>query len=386
MKLSERVVSGERARLSVVTLSTLIALIAVVLVVREALPLIAGWVFPAVLGVVTVALVVWARRLSRAARLPGARAIAGWAGVTSTFAISVASNLAGFGGGLLVALVIVLVVNALLALWFRSPIHFAVVQWLAFVWAVLAHVYGVFPLAGVVAALGGLWWIGTLGHSRVVVVSTTLTLPLSLALALHPLTHSGVAVDGGDVATVAGLTALYLLIGARVGPGPVDERTWPVMRLTVVVVLVAQIVAGGVPAIAAVLAPERPWPGLLAGLALILLASAVAILSRVRGGTLRALEYSGLLWAVVAVTVLLGPLAGSLAAALALIVPAGVDLLLGRVAGRTALGRVLAIAAAGVGFVLVAGVALPGVVVILLGLAALVAFVGLGSRTAGGPR
>lgn len=361
--------------LAVTTVAAAIAVSAVVLLVGEALPLLAGWVIPTVLAAATAALVVRGRLLASRGQVESARALAGWAGVASAFALSAGSTLAGIGGGLLVALVAIVAVNAVLALWFRSPVHFAATQWLAFVWSAIAHVYGVFPLAGVVAALAGVWWTSAVGLSRTVVVSTTILIPLTAALAVHPLTHDGPAVDGADVATLAGLTALAVLIGARRVDRPTYERLWPLMRLTASVVLVAQIALGGIPAVAGLLEPRSPWPGLLLGVACLCAAIVVALLSDVRPRTHRVLEYCGLLIATVAAAVLGGATAATVVAALSLAVPAVVDIVLRREATSTRLGILVAV---GLAFVVVAPLPFAGVVLVLFALSAAVAALGLG--------
>ncbi|ARC58457.1 hypothetical protein AS850_15325 [Frondihabitans sp. 762G35] len=350
----------EHRRLLVITLATLVGLAGVVVLVQAALPLIAGWVFPAVLAAATAVLLVRGRMLAAAASPASARLLAGWAGVTSTLALSTGASLASLGGGLVVLLIGVIVVNAGLALWFGSPLHFAAVQWLGLGWAVLAHLAGVAPVAGLVLALAGLWWTGRVGFSRVVVVSTTVLLPVTAALLVHPLTHSGVAVDGADVATVAGFTALALLLAGRVTDVAAPPRLWPTVRTTASVASLAMIVLGGVPAVAVALTPASPWPGLLVGASAVCAAVAVAALSRLRSGAVRALEHAGLLWAVVAVTVVAGPVVGSCAACLAIAAPIVVDLLLRRVAGAAVVVRVAVLLAVGVAAVVVVD---PGVVV-----------------------
>lgn len=302
---------AERQRTVAISLAIVMGVSGVVVFVRSILPVIPGPLLPFLFALVAAALVVVGRRLVRSARVCGARLAAAWAGVAAGLAILGGANAVGLGGGLVVILLIVVFVNTLIALWFRSGLHFAAAQWLGFTWSIIAFVYGVIPLPGVVVAAAGLWWVGAVGFSRAVVVSTTLLLPLTLALSLHPLTHSGLAIDAADISLVAGLTAGAVLLTARVTSSQVYPGVWPAVRYTGVVALSVQTFVAGIPPLAAALAPADPWPGLWWGGALLLGALAVACLSTLRPGSWAVLGWAGLLWATIAVAVAAGPVAAS---------------------------------------------------------------------------
>ncbi|KQO61398.1 hypothetical protein [Curtobacterium sp. Leaf261] len=296
----------DRHRLAVLTIGTLGIAVGVVLVISSALPVIPAWGLPTVLLVLTVAFLVLGRRAAVRGASFAARAWAGWAGLTVAFAVFGGGNLLGFGGALTATLLVVLAANAAIALWFRSGVHFAVVQALGFGWGVLAHVYGIPPWASVVLALAGLWWLGAVRVTRSVAVVTTLTIPLSIALLLHPLTHVGAAIDGADITLVAGLTALAVLIPGVVTRNTAPAELWPIVRRTALVVTVAQIAAGAVPAVGDLLTPDHPWPGVFAGIATVLAAVAVRGARPTRSGALSVLLACGGLVLVILVDVLAG--------------------------------------------------------------------------------
>ncbi|ROR82823.1 hypothetical protein SAMN06295974_2921 [Plantibacter flavus] len=320
-------------RLAASTVGVLTLAVGIVLFVAQILPFVDGWVYPVVIGAVTIALLVFGRRAAARARTATARLWAGWAGLTASVVVFAAINLVGLGGALVSILLVVIVVNALIALWFRSGVHAAIVQWLGFGWAVVAYLYGVGPWAAIVLALAGLWWVGRIGMSRAVVASTTLLIPLTLALALHPVTHDGLAIDGGDIATAAGLTALALLIGAVIGRREQYASFWPTMRVTAIVFLVLQILLAGTPAVAAVFEPVDPLPSLLGALAAWFVAALVATAVPTRPGIASALTYPAVLWAVIASSVWFGGPWPTIIAAVALAVPLGCRLLAGAPCG-----------------------------------------------------
>lgn len=308
----------DRVRLSVITLGTLAVAVGVVLAISVALPIIPAWGLPTVLVVLTVEFLVIGRRAAGAGATFAARAWAGWAGVTAAFAVLGGGNLLGFGGALTATLLVVIAVNAAIALWFRSGVQFAIVQVLGLGWGVLAHVYSIPPWAAVVVAVAGLWWLGAVRMNRAVAVVTTLAIPLSIALLLHPLTHSGAAIDGADVAVVAGVTALVVLIPGMVTRRSAPATLWPLICRTALVATLIQIVAGGIPAVGALLTPALPWPGVLAGAAGVLAAVAVWSARPIRAGSLRVVLAAAGLVLVVTTAVTLGQLAASIVSCLVL--------------------------------------------------------------------
>lgn len=350
----------EGRRLAAFTVGVLTLAVGIILWIAQILPFVAGWVYPVVIGAVTVVLLAFGRRAAASAKTATARAWAGWAGVTASVVVFAVVNLVGLGGALVAVLLVVIVVNALIALWFRSGVHAAVVQWLGFGWAVVAHLYGVGPWAAIVLALAGLWWVGRIGMSRAVVASTTLLIPLTLALAVHPVTHHGIAIDGGDIATATGLTALAVLIGAVVGRREQYPALWPTMRATATVFLVAQILLAGTPAVAAVFAPVDPLPSLLGSLAMLLVAALVTTAVPTRSGTWGVLAYTAALWSVIASSVWFGGPWPTVIAAVAVALPLLRRLLAGAPCGI--LGGVVAerggVVLPALGFALLVGFAL----------------------------
>jgi hypothetical protein len=290
----------------------------VVLLVSTALPAIPAWVLSSVLLVLTGVFLWLGRRAASTGSTAAARAWAGWAGATTGITVLGGGSLLGFGGALTATLLVVIAANAAIALWFGSGIHFAVVQVLGIGWGVLAHVFATPPWAAAVLAVAGLWWLSAVRSSRTVAVVTALAIPLSVALLLHPLTHPGAAVDGSDVALAGGLTALTVLI-----PGVVTDRAaptgvWSLVRRTALVAMLAQIVAGAVPAVGTLLAPQEPLPGVFAGAALVFAAVAVWSARRTRPGMLAVLAAAAALVAVIATASVSGQLAASTVACAAL--------------------------------------------------------------------
>lgn len=311
---------ADRRRTIAVTVAIVTAVSGVVVFLRSILPEVPGPFLPGLFSVLAAGLLVVGRRLVRSARVGGARVAAAWAGIAAALAVLGGANAMGLGGGLVAILLAVLLVNTGIALWFRSGLHFAATQWVGFAWSIVAFVYGVVPLPAVVLAVAGLWWIGAVGFSLPVVVSTTLLLPLTVALSLHPVTHSSPAIDAADVATVAGLTAAALLLGARTTRAQVYPAVWPAMRRTAVIALAAQTLIAGTPPFASALAPADPWPGLWWGAAVLLAAVAVASLSTLRPGGWAALGWAAILWLTIAVDLVAGVRWGCLLAFAVLVV------------------------------------------------------------------
>lgn len=303
-----RTAPRERLRFTVLTGGSLVAVTGIVVAVAALLPFLAGWVLPVLLSVVTAVLLVLGRRAAWHGSTVAARAWAGWSGVTASLAIAGLGSLAGLGGALVAVLLVVIAVNAGIALWFRSPVHAAVVQVIGLVWGALAHVYGIVPLAALVLGMAGLWWCGRVGVHRVVVVATTILVPVGVALVLHPVTHAGAAVDGADVAVLTGGVAVALTCASVIGRARPVSTLWCTMRGTAVVVLVAQVVAGAVPAVSAALSPSDPWQSVLAAAAAVLASAAVAVVRPTRRGIVTVLVLSGVQLAELGTAVLAGPL------------------------------------------------------------------------------
>ncbi|WP_186315267.1 hypothetical protein [Curtobacterium sp. BH-2-1-1] len=307
-----RAVPHARARTVLVTLATLVLATGVVLAVAEALPFLDGWVLPVVLVAVTAVFLAAGRRAAAAGSTGTARAWAGWAGVTGTFAAFGLTNAAGFGGALVAVLLVAVAVNAGVALWFRSPVHLVAVQGTGLVWAVVAHLYGTPPWALLVLSLAGVWWTGAVGASRSVLVSTTVLLPVSVALLVHPLTHGSAAVDAADVAVLTAAVGGAVTWSAVLRQRRPVTTVWSVTLRTAVAVLVAQVLAGAVPAVALALAPAAPWPSVAGAAAVLLTCAAVAVARPVRPGLATVLVLAGLQLAEVVAAVAVGPAAGTL--------------------------------------------------------------------------
>lgn len=279
-----RLSTAERARFATLTAATLVLAGGIVTAVAELLPLLAGWVLPVLLTVLTAVFTASGRIAAARGSTAGARAWAGWAGTTVTFAVFGSVNLAGFGGALVAVLLVAIAANAALALWFRSPVHAAVVQVLGIGWGALAHVFDTVPWAVLVLGLAGLWWLGTVGVSRIVLVTTTITIPVAITLLVHPVTHDGAALDGADVAVLTGAVAVALTCMAVVGRRRSVSTVWSTARATAVTVLVVQVVIGAVPAVEAFLEPAAPWPSELLAIAAVLVAGVVVVLRPTRSG------------------------------------------------------------------------------------------------------
>lgn len=319
---------SDRSRFAVVQVGTLALAAGVVLVVSAALPFLPGWVLPTVLVLLTVVLVACGRRAAGRGSSAGARAWAAWAGVTGTLGLSGVVGLVGLGGALVALLLVVVALQVGLALWFRSPVHFAVAQLLALAWGLLAHVYDLLPWATLVAGLAGSWWTVRVGAHRVVTATTTVVVPLAAALLVHPLTHTTGVVDAADVAVLAAAVAVAAT-GVAAGRRVAVVTVWRTTRTVAVAVLVVQLVLGAVPAVSSVLAPTpttATGPAVLVAAAVVLGCAAVVSLRPVRPGATLVLVLCGAQVAVVgadvlvgssaAATVALGTLAGVVAAAL----------------------------------------------------------------------
>ncbi|KTR06470.1 hypothetical protein [Curtobacterium luteum] len=308
-----RTSTPDRGRFAVLTAGTVVLATGIVLIVSEALPLLAGWVLPVVLTLLTVVFLVLGRRAAASGSTAAARAWAGWAGATATFGLFGLVNLVGLGGALVAVLLVAVAVNVGIALWFRSPVQFVVAQGLTLAWGVVAHVFGVVPVAVVVAGLVGSWWIRTVGAARSVVVATTVLLPVGVALVVHPLTHDGAAVDGADVAVLTGAVAVAVTAGSVVGRAPGVSTVWSTTRVTAVVVLVAQVVAGAVPVVASSLTSAAPWPSVLLAAAAVLGSAAVVVVARTRGGIVTVLVLCSLQLAELVLALAVGTAAASTA-------------------------------------------------------------------------
>ncbi len=302
----------ERQRTAALTASTVVLALGVVLGVAELLPVLPGWVLPAALTALTALFLAGGRRAAAVGSTSVARAWAGWAGLTVSLAVTGLVSLAGYGGALVAVLLVVLAANAVIALWFRSPVHLVVVQALSVAWGAVALVYGTRPWAVLIAGLAGSWWVRQVGVARSVVVATTIVVPVGVTLLVHPLTHPGTAIDAADVAVLTGATAVAVTVAAVIrGHRPVST-VWSTTRRTVVVVLVLQVLAGAVPAVATALAPmSRPWPSLLLATAAVAVCAAVAALRPVRTGTTRVLLLAALQLAEVAAATASGPAAAT---------------------------------------------------------------------------
>ncbi|MGU3410676.1 hypothetical protein ACLBWP_11255 [Microbacterium sp. M1A1_1b] len=279
----------ERSRFAVLTIGTLVTAAGVVLAVAALLPFLAGWFLPVVLTALTGVFLALGRRAAGAAASPAARAWAAWAGVAGSLAVGGLVNLAGLGGALVAVVLVVIALNAAIALWFRSPVHFAVVQVLAVAWGALAHVYGILPVATLVVAVAGPWWTRVVGTSRTVVVTTTVSLPIAVALLVHPLTHTGPGVDGADVAVLTGAVAVAMTWTGVIGRARPVSTLWSTARATAITVLAAQVVAGAVPAVATLLDPVDPWAAVLLAVTAVLASGAVVAVRPVRAGTVTVL-------------------------------------------------------------------------------------------------
>lgn len=306
-----RTSTADRGRFAVLTAGTVVLATGIVLIVSEALPLLAAWVLPVVLTLLTLVFLVLGRRAAATGATAAARAWAGWAGATATFGLFGLVNLVGLGGALVAVLLVAVTVNVGIALWFRSPVQLVVAQGLALVWGVVAHVFGIVPVAVVVAGLLGSWWVRTVGAARSVVVGTTALVPVGVALVVHPLTHDGAAVDGADVAVVTGAVAVAVTAGSVVGRAPGVSTVWSTMRGTAVVVLVAQVVVGAVPVVASSLAPATPWPSVLLAAAAVLGSAAVVVVARTRGGIVTVLVLCALQLAELVLALTVGTAAAS---------------------------------------------------------------------------
>ncbi len=306
-----RTSAPDRARFAVLTAGTVVLATGIVLVVSEALPLLAAWVLPLVLTLLTVAFLALGRRAAAVGRTAAARAWAGWAGATATFGLFGLVNLVGLGGALVAVLLVAVAVNVGIALWFRSSVHLVVAQGLALAWGVVAHVFEIVPIAVLVAGLVGSWWVRTVGVARSVVVATTVLVPVGVALVVHPLTHDRAAVDGADVAVLTGAVAVAVTAGSVVGRAPGVWTVWTTMRRTAVVVLVAQVVAGALPVVASALAPAAPWPSVLLAAAAVLGSGAVVVVARTRSGIVTVLLLCALQLAELVLAVTVGVAAAS---------------------------------------------------------------------------
>ena len=294
-----------RSRITRTTIGVLPLVGAVVVVVYHALPAIPAPVYPIVFTCVAALLTALGLRARRRGQAEAARAWAAWAGFLSALLALAWSNLLGWGGALSTTLLVVLILNTVLAALFRSGTHLAVVVLGSLVLAALAFLYGIPPIPVLVFVGIGLWWIGAIGFSAPLVVSVTIALPIGAALLVHPLTHSALAIDGGDVATLAGLIAVASLLGSVITRAVPDPRIWAVQRATIVVALVAQALLGSFPAVAEVFRPETPLPGLLVGLCGLLAATGALVVFPHRAGARVVLGYAALLWASVAASVFL---------------------------------------------------------------------------------
>lgn len=326
---------ADRARFATVTAATLVLAAGIVLAVAELLPLLAGWVLPVLLTVLTLLFLVLGRIGAARGSTAGARAWAGWAGVTVTFALGGFVNLAGFGGALVGLLLVAIAANAAIALWFRSPVHATAVQVLGIAWGALAHVFGIVPWAVLVLGLAGLWWLGAVGVSRVVVAATTVTVPVAVALLVHPLAHGGAAVDGADVAVLTEAVAVATTCLAVVGRTRSVTTVWSTARATAVSVLVVQVVAGALPVVGRALLPTAPWPSVLLAVAAVLLSAAVVVLRRTRAGVVTVLVLCALQLGELAAAVAVGPVAATTVGLGGTFVLAVVALVRGRRAGTT---------------------------------------------------
>ncbi|QCR42483.1 hypothetical protein C1N91_01895 [Curtobacterium sp. SGAir0471] len=307
-----RTSTAERRRTAVLTAGTLVLAVGVVLAVAEVLPVLDGWVLPTALVALTAVFLASGRRSAAVGSTNTAHAWAGWAGLTAGLAVAGLVDLAGYGGALVAVLLVVLVVEAAIALWFRSPVHLVVVQALAVVWGVVAHVFGTVPWAVLVAGLAGAWWVRHVGPSRSVVVGTTIVVPVAVALVVHPFTHTGAAVDTADVAVLTGAVAAAATAAAVVGRSRPVSTVWSTTRRTVTVVLVLQVLTGAVPAVAVALAPSSSaWPSLLLATATLAVCAAVVALRATRSGVVTVLLLTVLQLAEVAAATVSGTAAAT---------------------------------------------------------------------------
>ena len=384
-----------RPPLSVATVGAATLVAGVLALVSTRLPLVPPWAWPVALLAATVVLLIVGRRRASCGLAESARAWAGWAGLASAVAVVAVGTLTGFSGALLPVLTAALAVNAGIALWFRSPIHLVVLQAAALVAGLLAHIDQQLPLLPLAAALPGLWWTRAVGHSRAVTAATTVLLPVSATLLVHPLTHVSLAIDGADVVTLAGFTALASLIGARVGRHEAPARLWPTMHATIVAVLSGQLVAAGVPAVGRLLSPSGPapqaleiggvapgllLPGVLLGWTALAAAASLALLAPLRRGAASCLALCAAL-AVAPVVSLVSPLAAALLASGVL----GALLVSSRAHGRGRALRSLALVALAAVTLAEVGASTDVVGGVLLTVGVLVLVVGAGGRTAAAP-
>lgn len=340
---------GQRSwrRLASVNAGALLLVTALVVCIAAALPSIPAAAFPVVLSV-ALALLLWcAASAAQRSAATTARVWAGWAGVVSLLGVLAWSNLLGWGGALSTTLLVALALNTVIAALFRSAVHLAVVQLGAILWAAIAFLYGIPAVPLAVFGIIGLWWIGTIGASRCLIATTTIVLPISGALLIHPLTHSGLTIDGADLATLVGCATACSLLGAAVSRNTPDPRVWRTMRTTIVTVFIVQSLLGSVPAVARLFAPMDPLPGLLIGLCLILCTASFAALRPVRHGTVRVLAFAGLAWIVIAAGAVLPDWLAALVAPTVLIVVLWRISL--RVGADTRTGMVAVFGAAGLG-------------------------------------
>lgn len=301
----------DRLRFAVLTAATVVLAGGVVLAVAELLPVLPAWVLPVLLTLLTVVFTALGRRAAASGSTAAARAWAGWAGATATFGLFGVVNLVGLGGALVAVLLVAVAVNAGIALWFRSPVHLVVAQGTALVWGVVAHVFGIVPVAVLVAGLLGSWWLRTVGVARTVVVATTVLVPVGSALLVHPVTHDSAAVDGADVAVLTGAVAVAVTLGSVVGRAPGVSTVWTTMRGTAVVVLVAQVVTGALPVVQSALAPATPWPSVLLAVAAVLVAATVVAARRTRAGIVTVLVLCALQLAELVAALTIGAVAST---------------------------------------------------------------------------
>ncbi|MBO3130522.1 hypothetical protein [Dermatophilus congolensis] len=297
-----RTAARERARLLGINIGVLLLVAAIVLIVAQLLPALPAPIYPIVFTIVAAILITTGIRNARRGNTEIAHTLGGWAGILTLLLTLTWSSLLGWGGALTSTLLIAITLNLAIAATLRSPIHLAITILTALPWAAIAHLYEIPPIPALILSAIGLFWLTNIQYSHILAITTTLTLPVSLTLLLHPWTHDTIAIDGADIATMAGLILLCSTLAGLTTKKTPDERLWPTTRTTILTALIIQTLAGAIPAISGHLTPTHPWPGLLLGAACALAACALAVHHGTRTGWWTLTAHAALLWGSVLTT------------------------------------------------------------------------------------